>query len=226
MVQIKRKVTIREKVTQEETPAIAPVPDIPLKKKTVPESVPFEHAERQKNDVQKGRNGKPWLWVIAIAVLAAIVFIGYRSGSSSVSVADDNASVAVTDIPDPKDENPTDVEKQTGVTDTGMDKEDGHEGDREADSDNNASADEQPVSAMPSENETVSSKEKTFREATPAVRKESSVTEISDGSVDGMAKDVIRGVYGNGQARKEKLGTSYSKVQGRVNEMYRQGLVH
>lgn len=45
------------------------------------------------------------------------------------------------------------------------------------------------------------------------------------GDVETMARRVIRGDYGNGQVRKDKLGTTYAEIQGRVNEMYRRGLV-
>ena len=39
------------------------------------------------------------------------------------------------------------------------------------------------------------------------------------------AKEVIRGNYGNGEVRKQKLGDQYSEIQSKVNEMYRNGLV-
>lgn len=40
------------------------------------------------------------------------------------------------------------------------------------------------------------------------------------------AKRVIRGDFGNGQERKDKLGSAYNEIQSKVNEMYRQGLVY
>lgn len=43
---------------------------------------------------------------------------------------------------------------------------------------------------------------------------------------DATALDVIRGIYGNGQTRRDKLGEAYQHVQNKVNEMYRKGLVH
>ena len=46
------------------------------------------------------------------------------------------------------------------------------------------------------------------------------------GNVEENALRVIRGDFGNGQERRDKLGSSYSEIQGKVNEMYRQGLVH
>lgn len=45
------------------------------------------------------------------------------------------------------------------------------------------------------------------------------------GNIEVMAWDVIRGLYGNGKVRKEKLGGNYTLIQNKVNEMYRQGLV-
>ena len=38
-------------------------------------------------------------------------------------------------------------------------------------------------------------------------------------NIDELAKAVIRGEYGNGEERKQKLGNLYSEVQARVNEM-------
>lgn len=46
------------------------------------------------------------------------------------------------------------------------------------------------------------------------------------GDVEENARRVIRGDFGNGQERRDKLGSSYSEIQGKVNEMYRHGLVH
>ena len=46
------------------------------------------------------------------------------------------------------------------------------------------------------------------------------------GDVVENAKRVIRGDFGNGQERKDKLGAAYSEIQGKVNEMYRNGQVY
>ena len=43
--------------------------------------------------------------------------------------------------------------------------------------------------------------------------------------VEEKARKVIRGDYGNGNVRKQKLGEEYSEIQSAVNEMYRKGLV-
>ena len=45
------------------------------------------------------------------------------------------------------------------------------------------------------------------------------------GTLEQKVKEVIRGKYGNGEIRKQKLGDQYSEIQSKVNEMYRNGLV-
>lgn len=44
-------------------------------------------------------------------------------------------------------------------------------------------------------------------------------TDIANKSVDELAKEVIAGKYGNGDARKNALGSRYSEVQAKVNEI-------
>lgn len=47
----------------------------------------------------------------------------------------------------------------------------------------------------------------------------SSQTKPVEKSTDELAREVIAGKYGNGEARKQALGTRYNEVQARVNEM-------
>lgn len=44
-------------------------------------------------------------------------------------------------------------------------------------------------------------------------------SDINNKSVDELAKEVIAGKYGNGDARKNALGSRYSEVQAKVNEL-------
>lgn len=53
---------------------------------------------------------------------------------------------------------------------------------------------------------------------------ENTLDKIVD-DVEDKARQVIRGDYGNGSIRKQKLGNEYSVIQSTVNEMYRKGLV-
>lgn len=47
--------------------------------------------------------------------------------------------------------------------------------------------------------------------------------DLDEGMVETMARDVIRGLFGNGADRKERLGENYQKIQDRVNEILRDG---
>lgn len=49
---------------------------------------------------------------------------------------------------------------------------------------------------------------------------------IPVGYIEEKALLVIRGDFGNGDERKEKLGSEYSAIQNKVNEMYAKGLVY
>lgn len=62
--------------------------------------------------------------------------------------------------------------------------------------------------------------------ATQTTKPFSATSAPISGDVEENARRVIRGDFGNGQERRDKLGSSYSEIQGKVNEMYRQGLVH
>ena len=62
--------------------------------------------------------------------------------------------------------------------------------------------------------------------ATQTTKPFSATSAPVSGDVEENARRVIRGDFGNGQELKDKLGSSYSEIQGKVNEMYRQGLVH
>lgn len=46
------------------------------------------------------------------------------------------------------------------------------------------------------------------------------------GTIEEAAISVIRGNYGNNPIRKRKLGDRYQEIQDKVNQMYREGLVH
>lgn len=53
--------------------------------------------------------------------------------------------------------------------------------------------------------------------------KSSSSVTIPEETLEQKAKDVIKGIYGNGADRKNALGSEYNSIQSRVNEMYRNG---
>lgn len=59
----------------------------------------------------------------------------------------------------------------------------------------------------------------------PNVSSPSSAT-VTEGTLEQKAKDVIKGIYGNGADRKRALGSEYDAIQSKVNEMYRNGKIN
>ena len=49
--------------------------------------------------------------------------------------------------------------------------------------------------------------------------KDNSKIDLSKNDVENLAKEVIRGNFGNGQERKDLLGGNYEEIQKRVNEL-------
>lgn len=82
---------------------------------------------------------------------------------------------------------------------------------------------EQPTKQNPA---TIAEPAQSKPAATQPTRSSSATSASVSGDVEENARRVIRGDFDNGQERKDKLGSSYSEIQGKVNEMYRQGLVH
>lgn len=44
---------------------------------------------------------------------------------------------------------------------------------------------------------------------------------LSEEDIEGLAREVIRGNFGNGQDRKEALGENYQRIQDRVDQIMR-----
>lgn len=93
---------------------------------------------------------------------------------------------------------------------------------------NHAKANDNQVAEQPTKQNpaTIAEPAKSKPAATQNTKPSSSTSVPVSGDVEENARRVIRGDFGNGQERKDKLGSSYSEIQGKVNEIYRQGLVH
>lgn len=57
------------------------------------------------------------------------------------------------------------------------------------------------------------------RESTSESTETSSKIDLSQNDIENLAKEVIRGNFGNGQVRKDLLGENYDEIQKRVNEI-------
>ena len=93
---------------------------------------------------------------------------------------------------------------------------------------NHAKANDNQVAEQPTKQNpaTIAEPAQSKPAATQNTKPSSSTSVPVSGDVEENARRVIRGDFGNGQERKDKLGSSYSEIQNKVNEIYRQGLVH
>lgn len=225
MVSIKHKVTIKTKTAQEETSVPVESPVVTLKRKQ-PEAAPVakiptvtlekKHtkvAPETKSEVKpdsititpptheskkQTNTGKIVGGIAAVAaILAGVYFFGVKGDDNGV----DNGRVLTEQI------------AQTGETVQPKDA-------QQADSDEDATPGED--AAANNESETPACAE--VNETLSSDGNSNSSTSVSDDVVE-KAKRVIRGDFGNGQERKDKLGASYAEIQNKVNEMYRRGEV-
>lgn len=223
MVHLKRKVTIKTKTAQEETPVAAPKPEVKIKRKEPVVEVPTPPTPLPE---EKGRS-KHWMWIIALIVVAVIAIFGYKScsgtqtdgtgsGSDTTSLVSDSTQTETSDTTGAEksettegtDDKPQDNAGETDVpaTDNGTPKA------------NNGCAEAGKTEQKPAEPDK-------YAPAPKNVEKPVAPAAPLSGSVEENARRVIRGDFGNGKVRKDNLGSSYSEIQSRVNEMYRQGLV-
>lgn len=239
MVTIKHKVTLKTKTPQEETSESVDVKKVTLKKKHEESSAISEQRTQVKpekdtnllpQEPEKSSNtGKIIGGIVAAAVIiAAVYFFGIRDNDNS----GDDKTVASTEV---VAQNVGNTVKETTANSSAA----GEEGLTENSSEATTPANDSETSAenaknAPTANESASSSVQTDDKKTeeksaitPSVSSvPSTVSSVPvSGDVEENARRVIRGDFGNGQVRKDKLGKAYSEIQGRVNEMYRQGLV-
>lgn len=153
-----------------------------------------------------GNKGKHVLsLVVGLAVVAAIGFAAFRGCNSNSSQPVDEPVVDTV-----MDEQPTAPTDST----------------QRADSTQSEGGDQNTPAGAPNE---VQPQDETVNTATPSAQPETSTpstpsatkaaTPLKD--VDAEVQKVLRGDYGNGQERKDKLGSSYTKIQRAVSRYYR-----
>lgn len=147
-----------------------------------------------------GNKGKHVLsLVVGLAVVAAIGFAAFRGCNSNSSQPVDEPVVDTV-----MDEQPT---APTDSTQLG-----GGDQNAPAGAPNEVQPQDDAVNAA-----TPSAQPETSTPSTPSATK--AATPSKD--VDAEVQKVLHGDYGNGQERKDKLGSSYSKIQRAVNRYYR-----
>ena len=240
MVSIKHKVTLKTKVAQEETPEAIESPKVTLKRKQ-PEAPVV--AEPKQNPIsptpqlgKKSNTGKVIGVLVAAAIIAGIFFINNKEGEGG---NDSNPTEAIAqntkdqnegnDTPTAENSNEDASTESKGGSEAPVAKNTDKSPANTTSSANHAKATDNLVAEQPTKQNpaTIAEPAQSKPAATQTTKPSSSSTSAPvSGDVEENARRVIRGDFGNGLERRDKLGTSYSEIQGKVNEMYRQGLVH
>lgn len=196
MVQLKKKVTLKTKKVDSDIKQ-----DIQSKDTASQEPV---------NNSNGGNKRILWIFlgIIALVVILSFVFLGKNKGSKSQLPKDNGGTVVKIDSIKPTEDN-TETTDSISVT-----KED-------------SALKKDSVNLTPekSSNEDNSNNGSTTNVAKDELKPQNSSSEPLNGSLEQKAIAVIRGTYGNGLERKQKLGNEYTVIQNKVNEMYRDGLV-
>lgn len=223
MVELKRKVTLKTKSAMPEDDMTEKVH---LKKKVTikekheePNPIPYGGDGGGQTPPPKPPKGKKWiLWLIIIVILAIGGYLWYSNSgkTSSEGSPSDSTEVARTDS--------LETSKPDSIV--------GKDSSRTAAVGANGNSDLPSATKQNKESrqqsETTQTVDNTNEPSSEATTTQSvqSTEEEPDGSVEKTANEVVKGIYGNGNVRKNKLGNRYQEIQNRVNEMYRQGLVH
>ena len=200
MVQLKRKVTIKTKHAVDEPVA----PETPTG-----------------GNGNEPKSNKKWILLVVAAIVVIACVIGFKQLNLSSNNSDtttqetslvDSTIVEKTDSVQTKD-NKSEAENTTAP--------DGENEEKSETKESNASPSTSNSSA-----ESKDEKEPAAHSQNTSIQTKTTEESLSTGSVEDEARQVIRGVYGNGSVRKQKLGSRYSEIQSKVNDMYRKGLVH
>lgn len=240
MVSIKHKVTLKTKVAQEETPEAIESPKVTLKRKQPEAPVVAEPKQKPISPTpqlgKKSNTGKVIGVLVAAAIIAGIFFINNKEGEGG---NDSNPTEAIAqntkdqnegnDTPTAENSNEDASTESKGGSEAPVAKNTDKSPANTTSSANHAKATDNLVAEQPTKQNpaTIAEPAQSKPAATQTTKPSSSSTSAPvSGDVEENARRAIRGDFGNGLERRDKLGTSYSEIQGKVNEMYRQGLVH
>lgn len=240
MVSIKHKVTLKTKVAQEETPEAIESPKVTLKRKQPEAPVVAEPKQKPISPTpqlgKKSNTGKVIGVLVAAAIIAGIFFINNKEGEGG---NDSNPTEAIAqntkdqnegnDTPTAENSNEDASTESKGGSEAPVAKNTDKSPANTTSSANHAKATDNLVAEQPTKQNpaTIAEPAQSKPAATQTTKPSSSSTSAPvSGDVEENARRVIRGDFGNGLERRDKLGSSYSEIQGKVNEMYRQNLVH
>lgn len=193
-VTLKRKVTLREK-----QPSATPTPS-----------------------EQAPKSSRPKVWILVI-VIVALIGGGYLLFNNRDAQPTENTElVAATEVSpsdSPAGEQASSLDADGEAAPELPDAPQSTEAQQDSEASASATTASEPAKEHPASTESKPAQDaSTATEAEP--RASASVTVDPNKSIDEVALDVIRGLYGNGTTRKANLGSRYAEIQKRVNEMY------
>lgn len=188
-------------------------------------------SEKSGSDSDNDGNGsgsKKWLWIIliflAIIIIAFLLFksCNYNGGESSSALPNDTTTNISNNSQDSTTQDST---KQSQKLDKNAINNGGAEDDKDGSSTNAKGVINKEKTSVKSK--AVQKGITEAKESDAQVTKPERVQQpmSSNSSIEAKAKQVIRGDFGNGSVRKQKLGSEYTSIQNKVNEMYRTGAV-
>ncbi|WP_278901691.1 hypothetical protein [Leyella stercorea] len=246
---------MKTKVAQEETPEAIESPKVTLKRKqpetpvvAEPKPTPTQPKTEQKPQTvsptpqpeKKSNTGKVIGGLVAAAIIAGIFFFinnkesegGKDSTQTEVIAQNTENQNEGYDAPAAENSNEDASAESNGVPANGSEAPGAENTDKSpantTSSAKPAKANDNQVAEQPTKQNpaTIAEPAQSKPASTETTKPSPSTSAPVSGDVEENARRVIRGDFGNGQERKDKLGSSYSEIQGKVNEMYRQGLVH
>ena len=152
-------------------------------------------------------NSKNWIWIILGSILLICIicyFIFSKSGDTAATESEQNTELVEETIL-PADSVGNQEESAEKVLPT---------------QENELSANADDQKAKVNEAPTATENNSNIATATTSVASNANVSN----DVEAEAMKVIRGDYGIGQERRDKLGTKYQSIQSRVNELKREGI--
>lgn len=167
-----------------------------------------------KSEVTK--KNKLWLWILLILVLLGVFILIYyindKVDRNTVEQGTEQTEV---------------IDKESQLSDEQQNFADNNIADNVSETDeieDRISVDGNSSVGMSPNNSSISKTESSNRSQDEIISNKTNELKL-EGTLEEKAKRVIRGEFGNGQERKNLLGSSYEEIQSKVNEMYRDGLV-
>lgn len=166
------------------------------------------------NDTNEPRKNNTWLWILlALIVIGALIWLfvagGDKKSNVPAAVEEEVEAVEVVDSVPEDCTLPAEEVSEASASETAPE-----------DVPATVPEDAPDKSETPAKSEaSVASSAVNSTVATPSVPSSRNETVIGD--IEAEANKVIRGDYGVGQERKDRLGSNYKAIQSRVNEILR-----